>query len=132
VRRNHRRILPNEDDSQSAARQAHSLDEVHYQAGIATHLDVLNADAQLHQAEIAAIQVTFVRLQDTVPLFAAPGGRQVDYKDGGRQRNRAAVKGDRIEPYLTCRLEKCSRTFAANCRSVILSVVSTAEIIRPS
>jgi outer membrane protein TolC len=45
-----------------------------YQAGLATYLDVLNADTQCHQATIADIQAIAVRYQDTVALFAALGG----------------------------------------------------------
>ena len=42
--------------------------------GLATYLDVLNADAQYHQAKIADMQAIAVRYQDTVALFAALGG----------------------------------------------------------
>ena len=63
-----------EDESLAAAEQALRLIQANYQAGIATYLDVLNADAQFHQAKISDIQAVAVRYQDTVALFAALGG----------------------------------------------------------
>lgn len=48
--------------------------QVNYEAGIATYLDVLIADAQFHQAKLADLQAIAVRYQDTVALFAALGG----------------------------------------------------------
>ena len=63
-----------EDESLAAAEQALRLIQANYQAGLATYLDVLNADAQYHQATIADIQANAVRYQDTVALFAALGG----------------------------------------------------------
>jgi NodT family efflux transporter outer membrane factor (OMF) lipoprotein len=56
------------------ADQALRLIQANYQAGLATYLDVLVADAQFHQAKIADIQAIAVRYQDTVILFAALGG----------------------------------------------------------
>ncbi len=56
------------------AEQALHLVQANYQAGLATYLDVLVADAQFHQATIADIQAIAVRYQDTVALFAALGG----------------------------------------------------------
>jgi NodT family efflux transporter outer membrane factor (OMF) lipoprotein len=58
----------------SSADQALHLPQTNYQAGLATYLDVLNADAQDHQARINELQATAVRYQDTVALFAALGG----------------------------------------------------------
>lgn len=63
-----------EDESLATAEQALRLIQANYQAGIATYLDVLNADSQYHQATIADIQANAVRYQDTVALFAALGG----------------------------------------------------------
>jgi NodT family efflux transporter outer membrane factor (OMF) lipoprotein len=63
-----------EDEAVSAADQALRLVQANYQAGIASYIDVLNADAQDHQAKIADIQAIAVRYQDTVALFAALGG----------------------------------------------------------
>jgi NodT family efflux transporter outer membrane factor (OMF) lipoprotein len=56
------------------AEQALHLIQANYQAGLATYLEVLVADAQYHQAKIADIQAIAVRYQDTVVLFAALGG----------------------------------------------------------
>jgi outer membrane protein TolC len=58
----------------SIAKEALHLVQVHYEAGLATYLDVLNADTLYHQARIADLQATAVRYQDTVALFAALGG----------------------------------------------------------
>jgi outer membrane protein TolC len=58
----------------AAADQALRLIQANYRAGLATYLDVLNAVAQYHQANIAEIQSVAVRYQDTVALFAALGG----------------------------------------------------------
>jgi len=58
----------------ATAEQALHLVQVNYEAGLATYLDVLNADAQYHQARIADVQAIAVRHQDTVALFAALGG----------------------------------------------------------
>jgi hypothetical protein len=63
-----------EDESLAVADQALPLIQANYQAGLATYLDVLNADTQCHQAAIAAVQAIAVRYQDTVALFAALGG----------------------------------------------------------
>jgi outer membrane protein TolC len=68
------RKLLAEDQSLAAAEQALRLIQANYQAGLATYLDVLNADTQYHQATIADIQANAVRYQDTVALFAALGG----------------------------------------------------------
>jgi NodT family efflux transporter outer membrane factor (OMF) lipoprotein len=66
--------LQAEEESLATANQALHLIQANYQAGLATYLDVLNADAQYHQANIAEIQAIAVRYQDTVALFAALGG----------------------------------------------------------
>lgn len=63
-----------ENESLATAEQALRLIQANYQAGLATYLEVLNADAQYHQATIADIQANAVRYQDTVALFAALGG----------------------------------------------------------
>ncbi len=67
-------ILVAENEALAAAEEALRLVQANYQAGLATYLDVLNADAQFHQATIADIQAIAVRYQDTVALFAALGG----------------------------------------------------------
>ena len=66
--------LAAEEQSLSVAREALELLQANYQAGLATYLDLLNADAQLHQAQIANIEAVALRYQDTVALFAALGG----------------------------------------------------------
>ncbi len=58
----------------ATAKQALHLVQVNYAAGLTTYLDVLNADAQYHQAELADVQAAALRYQDTVALFAALGG----------------------------------------------------------
>jgi NodT family efflux transporter outer membrane factor (OMF) lipoprotein len=63
-----------QEEALAAAQQALHLVQANYSAGLATYLDVLNADAQLHQASIAEIQAVAVRYQDTVALIAALGG----------------------------------------------------------
>lgn len=67
-------ILAAEDEALSAAEQALQLVQTNYQAGIATYLDVLVADAQFHQAQLADLQAIATRYQDTIALFAALGG----------------------------------------------------------
>jgi outer membrane protein TolC len=76
--------LQAEEESLATANQALRLIQANYQAGLATYLDVLNADAQYHQANIAEIQAIAVRYQDTVALFAALGGGwwNVERRDG--------------------------------------------------
>jgi len=66
--------LSAQDEALSTSAQALHLIQANYQAGIATYLDVLNADTQYRQAKIADIQALAVRYQDTVALFAALGG----------------------------------------------------------
>lgn len=63
-----------EDEALSTARQALHLVETNYEAGLDTYLDVLNADAQYHQAAINELQAVAVRYQDTVALYVALGG----------------------------------------------------------
>lgn len=66
--------LQAEDEAVATAEQALQLVQANYQAGLATYLDVLNADAQFHQAKISDIQAVAIRYQDTVALFTALGG----------------------------------------------------------
>lgn len=67
-------ILSAQDEAVSTATQALRLVQANYQAGIATYLDVLTADAQFHEAKLADLQAIATRYQDTVALFAALGG----------------------------------------------------------
>ena len=62
------------DEALADAEQALHLIQANYQAGLATYLEVLIADAQYHQATNCRIQAIAVRYQDTVALFAALGG----------------------------------------------------------
>ena len=66
--------LAAEDEALESALQALHLVQANFEAGIAGYLDVLNADSQYHQAQIADIQALALRYQDTVALFAALGG----------------------------------------------------------
>lgn len=63
-----------EDEALATAQQALHLIEINYEAGLNTYLDVLNADAQYHQAMINDFQAVAVRYQDTVALYVALGG----------------------------------------------------------
>ena len=66
--------LAAEESALGAANEALQLIQANYEAGLSTYLDVLNADAQYHQAHIAELQAVAVRYQDTVALFVALGG----------------------------------------------------------
>lgn len=66
--------LAAEESALGAANEALQLIQANYEAGLSTYLDVLNADAQYHQAQIAELQAVAVRYQDTVALFVALGG----------------------------------------------------------
>ncbi len=78
-----------QEEALAAAQQAMRLIQANYRAGLATYLDVLNADAQLHQASIAEIQAIAVRYQDTVGLIAALGGGWWNTEPGAAQTSRA-------------------------------------------
>jgi outer membrane protein TolC len=67
-------ILAADDEALATAAEALRLVQINYQAGIATYLDVLTADTQLHQAQLADLQAVATRYQDTVALFVALGG----------------------------------------------------------
>jgi NodT family efflux transporter outer membrane factor (OMF) lipoprotein len=61
-------------EAQRAAREALSLLQANYRAGLVAYVDALTADVQFHQATIAYLQAVAQRCQDTVALFAALGG----------------------------------------------------------
>jgi len=63
-----------QDQALASAREALHLVHANYEAGLATYLDVLSADAQYHQATINDLQTVAVRYQDTVALYVALGG----------------------------------------------------------
>ncbi|CAB3789070.1 Outer membrane protein OprM [Paraburkholderia caffeinitolerans] len=68
----------------AAAREALRLLRADYRAGTVDYLQILVADAQLHQAQIAWLEADAQRLQDTVALYAALGGGWGDAGDGPR------------------------------------------------
>jgi NodT family efflux transporter outer membrane factor (OMF) lipoprotein len=80
--------LQAEDEARSTAQQALHLVETNYEAGLETYLDVLNADAQYHQAVINDIQALAVRYQDTVALYVALGGGWWSERTVGGERTR--------------------------------------------
>lgn len=67
-------VLKAQDEALRDAEEALHLVQTNYKAGLATYLDVLNADAQYHQAKINDLEAIAVRYQDTVALFTALGG----------------------------------------------------------
>jgi NodT family efflux transporter outer membrane factor (OMF) lipoprotein len=71
---NDAQMLAAEDRAVATAGEALHLVQDNYRAGTANYLDVLNADAQYHQAEIAELGALATRYQDTVALFTALGG----------------------------------------------------------
>lgn len=58
----------------AAAQEALRLLRADYRAGTVDYLQILVADGQLHQAQIAWLEAEAQRLQDTVALYAALGG----------------------------------------------------------
>jgi NodT family efflux transporter outer membrane factor (OMF) lipoprotein len=66
--------LKAEDAALRAAEDALHLVQANYSAGLDSYLDVLNADAQYHQAKINDLQAVAARYQDTVALYVALGG----------------------------------------------------------
>ncbi|HVW67694.1 MAG TPA: TolC family protein, partial [Steroidobacteraceae bacterium] len=63
-----------QDEALQTAKEALRLITINYKAGLNTYLDVLNADAQYHEALVNDLQSTAVRYQDTVALYVALGG----------------------------------------------------------
>jgi outer membrane protein TolC len=66
--------LAAQDEALASAQQALHLVQTNYEAGLATYLDELNADAQYHQANISDLEAVALRYQDTVALYVALGG----------------------------------------------------------
>ncbi len=62
------------EQSLKTSQGALKLVDVGYKAGLSTYSDLLLADGQLHQAEIAEIEARAQRYQDTVALFVSLGG----------------------------------------------------------
>jgi len=67
-------ILQKQAEAQSTAQEALRLLQANYRSGLVTYLDLLVADVQLHQVNIAYLQTLAQRYQDTVGLFVALGG----------------------------------------------------------
>jgi NodT family efflux transporter outer membrane factor (OMF) lipoprotein len=61
-------------EAKRTAEEALKLLQANYHAGLVAYLDVLTADIQYHQANIAYLQAVAQRQQDTVALFVALGG----------------------------------------------------------
>jgi len=73
--------LSAQDEALDAAKEALHLVQTNYEAGLATYLEVLTADAQFHQAVLNDVQAVAVRYQDTVALYVALGGGWWSVKD---------------------------------------------------
>lgn len=66
--------LQKQAEAQAAAQEALRLLQANYRSGLVNYLDLLVADVQLHQVNIAYLQALAQRHQDTVALFVALGG----------------------------------------------------------
>ncbi|WP_248795484.1 efflux transporter outer membrane subunit [Pseudomonas sp. MWU13-2105] len=66
--------LQKQAEAQVAAQEALRLLQANYRSGLVTYLELLAADVQLHQVNIAYLQALAQRHQDTVGLFVALGG----------------------------------------------------------
>lgn len=66
--------LAAQDEALASSERALHLVETNYEAGLATYLDVLNADSQYHQTKINDLEAIALRYQDTVALYVALGG----------------------------------------------------------
>ncbi len=62
----------------AAARDALTLTQAGYDAGIAGYVQLPVADVQDHQARLAWLQAVAQRLQDTVAFYVALGGGRGD------------------------------------------------------
>jgi NodT family efflux transporter outer membrane factor (OMF) lipoprotein len=78
----------------AAAREALRLLRADYRAGTVDYLQILIADGQLHQAQIAWLEADAQRLQDTVALYAALGG---GWGDGAQERQPQSQNDKRDE-----------------------------------
>lgn len=66
--------LQADDEASRDAAQALQLVQANYAAGLTSYVDVLVADTQYRQANIACVQALAQRYQDTVALYVALGG----------------------------------------------------------
>jgi NodT family efflux transporter outer membrane factor (OMF) lipoprotein len=73
-------------EAQATAQEALRLLQANYRAGLVTYLELLAADVQLHQVNIAYLQALAQRHQDTVGLFVALGGGWWNRPDAAAQR----------------------------------------------
>jgi NodT family efflux transporter outer membrane factor (OMF) lipoprotein len=67
-------VLEAQEEALQSAKEALRLVQINYEAGLSTYIEVLVADAQLHQASINELQAVATRYQDTVALYVALGG----------------------------------------------------------
>ena len=66
--------LQKQGEAQATAEEALQVLQASYRSGLVTYLDLLVADIQLHEVNIAYLQALAQRHQDTVALFVALGG----------------------------------------------------------
>lgn len=69
----------------NALRQAMDLADLRYQAGLATYLDVLDAQRSLFSAELALSQAQLTELTAAVQLYKALGGAWTDGRNSGER-----------------------------------------------
>lgn len=79
-------VLQKQAEAQVAAQEALRLLQANYRSGLVTYLELLVADVQLHQVNIAYLQALAQRHQDTVALFVALGGGWWNRADAGAGR----------------------------------------------
>lgn len=79
-------VLQKQAEAQASAQEALRLLQANYRSGLVTYLDLLVADVQLHQVNIAYLQALAQRYQDTVALFIALGGGWWNRADAGSGR----------------------------------------------
>ncbi|MFP4831601.1 hypothetical protein [Paraburkholderia sp. BR10879] len=68
----------------TAVQEALRLLRADHRAGTVDYLQILVADGQLHQAQIASLEAAAQRLEDTVALYAALGGGWHDEPASGQ------------------------------------------------
>jgi NodT family efflux transporter outer membrane factor (OMF) lipoprotein len=76
-------VLQKQAEAQATAQEALRLLQANYRSGLVTYLELLVADVQLHQVNIAYLQALAQRHQDTVALFVALGGGWWNRPDAG-------------------------------------------------
>ncbi len=68
------RVLRAQADADASARDSLELSRRQFELGAVSHLVLLNAERQAHQARIALVQAQAARLADTAALYQALGG----------------------------------------------------------